>query len=102
MLGLTGLQLRPSYFGMTSAQTIEALLRQGCLSQQDVDAAVDAAAADPSVGRLNVGAEYALNMIAFLRSQSFVAKTLRDPEASMGLKKAALRKVMPKARLEKR
>lgn len=87
---------------MTSAQTVEALLRQGSLSQQEVDAAVDAAVADPSIGRLNVGAEYALNMIAFLRSQSFVAKTLRDPEASVGLKKAALRKVMPKARLEKR
>ncbi|WP_336488245.1 hypothetical protein [Methylobacterium nigriterrae] len=87
---------------MAPNETIDELLRQGSLTQLDVDAAVDAAAADPSVGRLNVGAAHALNMIAFLRSHSFVAKTLRDPEASEGLKKAALRKVILKARVEKR
>ncbi|GEP07778.1 hypothetical protein MOX02_58160 [Methylobacterium oxalidis] len=87
---------------MTGDQTISVLLRQGLISQSDVDAAVDAVAAAPSTRTLPVGDAYVLNLTGFLRMQTFVAKTLRDPDASQTLKKAALNKVIRTARLEKR
>ncbi|WP_170268037.1 hypothetical protein [Methylobacterium oxalidis] len=49
-----------------------------------------------------MGDAYVLNLTGFLRMQTFVAKTLRDPDASQTLKKAALNKVIRTARLEKR
>ena len=87
---------------MKPDQTIGELLRQGLISQDDVDAAVDAAVSAPSTMHLPVGEAYKLNLTAFLRTRAFVSKTLRDPDASRGLKKAALRKVILTARLQNR
>ena len=87
---------------MEPDQTIGELLRQGLISQDEVNAAVEAAAAAPSAKYVPVGSAYSLNLMNFLRAHAFVGRTLRDPDASLGLKKAALRKVILKARLEKR
>lgn len=87
---------------MEPNQTIGELLRQGLISQGDLDAAVDAAAAAPSTKYVPVGRAYSLNLLNYLRAHAFVGRTLRDPDASLGLKKAALRKVILKARVDKR
>ncbi|WP_336490952.1 hypothetical protein [Methylobacterium nigriterrae] len=87
---------------MTTNQTVNELLEQGLISQEDVAAAVDAAAVAPSTRLLPVGMAYTLNLASFLRVHPFVAKTLRDPDASQTLKRAALSKVILTARLEAR
>ncbi|GEP07386.1 hypothetical protein [Methylobacterium oxalidis] len=87
---------------MATDQTIDVLLRQGILFQTDVDAAVDAIIATPSNRILPVGAAHTLNLTRFLRTHAFVGKTLRDPDASHTLKKAALNKVILMAQLERR
>ena len=87
---------------MTTDSTIGELLRQGLISQDEVNAAVETAAATPSAKHVPVGRAYSLNLLNYLRAHAFVGRTLRDPDASLGLKKAALRKVILKARLEKR
>ena len=92
-----------SSFGrMKPDRTIGELLRQGLISQDDVDAAVDAAAAAPSTKHVPVGGGYLLNLLNFLRAHTFTSRILRDPDASQSLKKAALRKVIQMARVEKR
>jgi len=87
---------------MSTDLTIGDLLKQGLVTEDDVHALIDAAVATPSAKRLDVGEAYALNLANFLRAHAFVGKTLRDPDASEGLKKAALRKSILKARLQMR
>ena len=89
-----------SFAGMKPDQTIGELLRQGLISQDEVDAAVDAAAATPSTRHVPVGRAYSLNLLNFLRAHTFTSRILRAPDASQGLKKAALRKVILTARLQ--
>ncbi|GEP04460.1 hypothetical protein [Methylobacterium oxalidis] len=87
---------------MATDRTINVLLRQGLLSQGDVDAVSDAIIATPSSRLVPVGAAHTLNLTRFLRTHAFVGKTLRDPDASLTLKKAALNKVILMAQLEVR
>ncbi|GJE41295.1 hypothetical protein [Methylobacterium soli] len=86
---------------MASTATIETLLQQGALTEEEVQAAVNAWLATPSATRIPVG-PYELIVGTLLRQNGFLAKTMRDPDASEGLKKAALRKVLLQGRPEKR
>ncbi|GJE45443.1 hypothetical protein AEGHOMDF_4638 [Methylobacterium soli] len=86
---------------MTTPVTIETLLQQGALTEEEVQSAVNAWLATPSTTRIPVGS-YELTVGTLLRQNGFLAKTMRDPDASEGLKKAALRKVLLRGRPEKR
>ena len=85
---------------MDTDTTIGELLRQGLISQGDVDAVVAAGVSATPARLLPIGEARTLNLAKFLRAHSFVGKTLRDPDASEGLKRAALRKVILQVRLE--
>ena len=85
---------------MTTSQTIENLLQNGALTENEVRTGVEAWFAAPSTARVAIGA-YEVTVGTVLRQNKFLAKTMRDPEASEGLKKAALRKVLLKGRPEK-
>lgn len=86
---------------MTTHATTEKLLQQGALTDDEVRAAVDAWFTSPSITRFAVGSTYELSVGSALRRNGFLAKTMRDPEASEGLKKAALRKALLQGRPEK-
>ncbi|KAB1072877.1 hypothetical protein [Methylobacterium soli] len=86
---------------MTNPATIETLLQQGALTEEEVQSAVNAWLAMPSATRIPVGSHEVV-VGTLLRQNGFLAKTMRDPDASEGLKKAALRKVLLRGRPEKR
>jgi hypothetical protein len=86
---------------MTKNPTVGDLLKQGRVTEDDVRAAVEALLSGPATRHLAVGQTYRLYVGSSLRQGGFLGKTLRDPEASEGLKRAACRKAILLARPEK-
>lgn len=91
--------------------TIADLLKQGLITEDELDVAVNEWFAAPGTKRLAVGRVHHLNVgtglkqNAFLgktlRRNGFVGRTLRDPDPTEGLKRAALRKAILLAHPEK-
>jgi hypothetical protein len=69
-----------------TSSTVSDLLKQSLITVDEVNSVVDAIVAEPSARRLPVGDMHTLNVAGFLAARSFVGKTLREPDASAGLK----------------
>jgi hypothetical protein len=83
---------------MATGPTINDLLKQGLISDADVDAAVDTFMADPALGTFIFGDVCRLNLGAAVKASRLALDTLRDPEASPDVKRAAVREALLLAR----
>jgi hypothetical protein len=86
---------------MDTNPTTGDLLKQGLLTDAEVDAAVETFMADRKATLFVMGSVYQLNPQAAVKAHAFARDNLRNPEASPGLKRAAVRKAILQARPEK-
>ena len=84
----------------TDATTAD-LLEQGLLTDAEVDAAVETFMSDPKATLFVMGSVYKLNPQAAVKAHAFARDNLRNPEASPGLRRAAVRKAILLARPKK-
>ena len=86
---------------MAESPTTSALLKAKALSDDDVDAAVEAYIADTRTTVFVVGDTYQVDLRAAMKAHAFARDAFRNPEASPGLKRAAVRRAILLARPEK-
>jgi hypothetical protein len=86
---------------MTTDPTLNDLLKQGLISDADADAAVDTFMADPALRAFIFGDVCRLNLGAAVKARRHALDTLRDPEASPDLRRAAVREAILLARPQK-
>ena len=86
---------------MAEPPTTADLLKQGLITDDDVDAAVDAFMGDPAVTTFIFRDVCRLDLRAAVKAYLFARNNLRNPEASPGLKRAATRKAILLARPER-
>ena len=86
---------------MATDLTINDLRKQGLISDADVDAAVDTFMADPALSAFIFGDVCRLNLGAAVKAGRLALDTLRDPKASSGLKRAAVREAILLAQPQK-
>ncbi|KAB1071113.1 hypothetical protein [Methylobacterium soli] len=87
---------------METASTTADLLKHGLIADTEVDAAVETFMSDPKATLFVLGNVYRLNPHAAVKAYAFARNNLRNPEASPGLKRAAVRKAILLARPERR
>jgi hypothetical protein len=75
---------------MAELPTTGDLLKQGLITDEDVDAAVEAFLGDPTLRVFIFGNACRLNLGAAVKAHRFAVTALRDPEASSGLKRATV------------
>ncbi|GJE42741.1 hypothetical protein AEGHOMDF_1914 [Methylobacterium soli] len=83
---------------MVKLPTIGELLQNGDISEDDLQAAISTCVSDPKLTHVVVGKAYRVTLGGTLKTSSFSGRTVRDPEASEGLKRAAVRKALLLAR----
>ena len=83
---------------MATGPTLNDLLKQGLISDADVDAAVDTFMADPALSAFIFGDVCRLNLGAAVKARRLALDTLRDLEASPDVKRAAVREALLLAR----
>ena len=84
-----------------SPPTVGELFKAQAITVEDVDAAVEAYFSDPRTTLFVMGGDYQLDLKAAVKAHAFARDHLRNPEASPGLKRAAVRKAIMLARPEK-
>ena len=77
------------------------LLKEGLISRAELDAAVETFMADQKAALFVMGSIYKLNPQAAVKAYAFARNNLRNPDASPGLRRAAIRKAILLARPEK-
>ena len=87
---------------MTESPTTGELYKAEAITDDDLDAAVEAYIADPRTTVFVMGDTYQLDLRAAVKAHPFARDNLRNPEASPGLKRAAVRKAILLARPKKR
>ena len=78
---------------MPEQPTIADLIKVGAVTSEAVDAAVATILADPRAGRFEIADNQHLDLTRIIRRNS-VARTMKDPDASEGLKRGVLRKAI--------
>ena len=82
---------------MGELPTIADLIKAGVVTSEHVDMAVVAVVANSRIGRFAIGKGLYLDLTRIIRRTS-VAETMRDPNATEGLKRGVLRKAILQAR----
>jgi hypothetical protein len=83
---------------MDTTSTTADLLKRGLIADTEIDAAVETFMADRKATLFVIGSVYKLNLQAAVKAHAFARDNLRNPEASPGLKRAAVRKAILLAR----
>ncbi|GJD97581.1 hypothetical protein OCOJLMKI_4813 [Methylobacterium iners] len=83
---------------MAGPQTIGDLYKAELILEAEVAAAVDAYMDNPRTTTFVFAGGYSINLMAAVRAQPSAKKLINDPEASEGLKRAAVRKAILLAR----
>lgn len=87
---------------MADGPTVGELSKAHALADDDITAAVEAFMADPKAAAFDIAGSYSVNLASAVKAHPFARDNLRNPEASPGLKRAAVRKAIMLARPEKR
>lgn len=84
-----------------SSPTVGELFKAKAVTDDEVNAAVDAYHADPATSAHPIADGYSLDLAAAVAGHAWVSQVVGNPESSSGLKRAAVRTAILLARAEK-
>jgi hypothetical protein len=81
--------------------TVGELFKAKAVTDEQVNAAVDAYHADPATSAHPIADHYSLDLAAAVAGHAWASQVVANPESSPGLKRAAVRTAILLARTEK-